>query len=110
VQIALDDFGTGFSSLGYLSQLPIDILKLDRSFVSRLGEPSERALFSGIVGLAHSLDLMAVGEGVETQEQLEILRSVGCERGQGYLFAKPMSGHHLAALLEQRSVASEAFS
>jgi EAL domain-containing protein (putative c-di-GMP-specific phosphodiesterase class I) len=109
VRIALDDFGTGFSSLGYLSRLPIDILKVDRSFVSQLGDPSERALFSGIVGLTRSLDLVAVAEGVETQEQLEILRSVGCERGQGYLFARPMSGGDIAALLE-RQCAEQALS
>lgn len=107
VRIALDDFGTGFSSLGYLSRLPIDILKLDRSFVSQLGAPSERALFSGIVGLAHSLEMVAVAEGVETQEQLEILRSVGCERGQGYLFAKPMSGDRMALLLEAQTAPRE---
>ena len=83
VKVALDDFGSGFSSLGYLSQLPIDVLKLDRRFVTQLGEPSERGLLSGIVGLTHSLSLVAIAEGVETREQLEELRLAGCERAQG---------------------------
>jgi diguanylate cyclase (GGDEF)-like protein len=105
-RIALDDFGTGFSSLGYLARLPIDILKLDRSFVSELGSRNEGALFHGIVALAHSLELIAVAEGVETEEQLAILRDAGCERGQGYLFARPMNGERIAALLQQHRVNS----
>ncbi|HEX3804416.1 MAG TPA: EAL domain-containing protein [Solirubrobacteraceae bacterium] len=100
VGVALDDFGSGFSSLGYLSRLPIDVLKLDRRFVTQLGEPSERGLLSGIVALTHSLNLIAVAEGVETHEQLSELRNAGCERGQGYLFAKPLSGERMSALLE----------
>jgi diguanylate cyclase (GGDEF)-like protein len=100
VQVALDDFGSGFSSLGYLSRLPIDVLKLDRRFVSQLGETSERGLLSGIVGLTHSLNLIAVAEGVETREQLEELRLAGCERGQGYLFAAPMNGDGMTAMLD----------
>ena len=106
VRIALDDFGTGFSSLGYLARLPIDVLKLDRSFVSQLGPRSERALFHGIVALAHSLELSAVAEGVETEDQLAVLRDAGCEHGQGYLFAKPMSAERIAALLEQQAASS----
>jgi diguanylate cyclase (GGDEF)-like protein len=103
VRIALDDFGTGFSSLGYLARLPIDVLKIDRSFVSKLGPRSERALFHGIVALAHSLELNAVAEGVETEDQLAVLREAGCERGQGYLFAKPMSAERIVALLDQQA-------
>lgn len=103
VRIALDDFGTGFSSLGYLARLPIDVLKLDRSFVSELGPRSERALFHGIVALAHSLELSAIAEGVETEEQLAVLRDAGCERGQGYLFAKPMAAPGIDALLDQQA-------
>jgi diguanylate cyclase (GGDEF)-like protein len=103
VRIAIDDFGTGFSSLGYLARLPIDVLKIDRSFVSELGPRSERALLHGIVALAHSLELTAVAEGVETEDQLAVLREAGCERGQGYLFAKPMSAERLAALLDQQA-------
>jgi diguanylate cyclase (GGDEF)-like protein len=106
MRIALDDFGTGFSSLGYLARLPIDILKLDRSFVSELGSRNEGALFHGIVALAHSLELVAVAEGVETEEQLAVLRDAGCERAQGYLFARPMNGERIAALLEQQRLSS----
>jgi diguanylate cyclase (GGDEF)-like protein len=106
VRIALDDFGTGFSSLGYLARLPIDVLKLDRSFVSELGAAGERALFHGIVALAHTLDLVAVAEGVETQEQLAVLRDAGCERGQGYLFARPMDAERIAAMLQQQRLSS----
>jgi diguanylate cyclase (GGDEF)-like protein len=100
VRVALDDFGSGFSSLGYLSRLPIDVLKLDRRFVSQLGETSERGLLSGIVGLTHSLNLVAIAEGVETREQLDELRLAGCERAQGYLFAKPMNANSLTAMLD----------
>jgi diguanylate cyclase (GGDEF)-like protein len=106
VRIALDDFGTGFSSLGYLARLPIDVLKLDRSFVSELGPRGERALFHGIVALAHSLELTAVAEGVETEEQLAVLREAGCERAQGYLFAKPMAAAGIDALLDQQARAT----
>jgi diguanylate cyclase (GGDEF)-like protein len=107
VGVALDDFGSGFSSLGYLSRLPIDVLKLDRRFVSQLGEPSERGLLGGIVGLTHSLNLVAVAEGVETHEQLSELRNAGCERGQGYLFAEPLNGERMGALLESQMVTPE---
>lgn len=106
VRIALDDFGTGFSSLGYLARLPIDVLKLDRSFVSSLHAKSERALFHGIVELAHSLELVAVAEGVETPEQLSVVRGAGCDRGQGYLFARPMDAERMTALLEQQRLSS----
>ena len=103
VRIALDDFGTGFSSLGYLARLPIDVLKLDRSFVSELGPRSESALFNGIVALAHSLKMSAVAEGVETEDQLAVLRDAGCERGQGYLFARPMAAAGIDALLQAQA-------
>jgi diguanylate cyclase (GGDEF)-like protein len=103
VRIALDDFGTGFSSLAYLARLPIDVLKIDRSFVAKLGPRNERALFQGIVALAHSLELDSVAEGVETEDQLAVLREAGCRRGQGYLFAKPMSAGEIVALLDEQA-------
>ena len=99
VRLALDDFGAGFSSLGYLSRMPIDILKLDRRFVSQLGSANERGMLSGIVRLAESLDLVTVAEGVETETQLRELRQANCQRAQGYLFARPMSGDALRRLL-----------
>jgi diguanylate cyclase (GGDEF)-like protein len=98
-KLALDDFGAGFSSLGYLSRMPIDILKLDRRFVSQLGSANERGMLSGIVRLAESLDLVTVAEGVETETQLRELREANCQRAQGYLFARPMSGDALRRLL-----------
>jgi diguanylate cyclase (GGDEF)-like protein len=91
VSIAIDDFGTGFSSLGYLAKLPIDTLKVDRSFVVDMTTgPKGLALVSTIINLAHSLKLKVVGEGVETEEQARLLRLLGCDEMQGYLFSKPV--------------------
>ncbi len=99
IRLALDDFGTGFSSLGYLSRLPIDILKLDRRFVAALGDTHERGVMRGIVALARTLQLQTIGEGVETVGQADELRAAGCERAQGYFFAKPMPWSDYEALL-----------
>ncbi len=91
VGLALDDFGTGFSSLGYLDRLPIDVLKIDRSFVSSLdGDHARGAVAAAIVRLAEVLELDTVAEGVETPAQLAALRALGCRRGQGYLFSPPV--------------------
>jgi EAL domain-containing protein (putative c-di-GMP-specific phosphodiesterase class I) len=90
VRIAIDDFGTGFSSLGRLSELPIDTLKIDRMFTARL--PADRkgcTLVSTIIGLAHAFDMTTVAEGVETQAQLDYLIREGCDESQGYLHARP---------------------
>ena len=90
VQLAVDDFGTGYSSMAYLKRFPVSSLKIDRAFVDGLGRESEdSAICAAVVGLAHSLGMRAVGEGVETSEQLEELRSLGCEYGQGFLFGRP---------------------
>jgi EAL domain-containing protein (putative c-di-GMP-specific phosphodiesterase class I) len=87
----LDDFGTGFSSLSYLSRLPVDTLKIDRSFVIDMTAGSEGlALVSTIINLAHSLQLKVVAEGVETEEQANLLRLLDCDGMQGYLFSKPV--------------------
>jgi len=89
--IAIDDFGTGFSSLGRLSELPIDTLKIDRTFTSRLpSDRSSRTLVSTIVALAHAFDMTTVAEGVETQAQLEHLLREGCDESQGYLHSRPL--------------------
>jgi diguanylate cyclase (GGDEF)-like protein len=90
VRLALDDFGTGYSSLGYLRWLPLDIVKMDKSFVNWAGHDDGGAAFARtIVELAHTLGLDVVAEGIETQGQLDAMRAVGCEMGQGYWFAPP---------------------
>jgi EAL domain-containing protein (putative c-di-GMP-specific phosphodiesterase class I) len=89
--IALDDFGTGYSSLGFLKAFPVDTLKIDRTFIRDIGAVEEdRAICSAIVSLGQALKLHVMAEGVETEEQMEILRGQGCHLIQGFLFAKPM--------------------
>jgi EAL domain-containing protein (putative c-di-GMP-specific phosphodiesterase class I) len=89
--IAIDDFGTGFSSLSYLAKLPVDTLKIDRSFISDMvSGPEGSALVSTIISLAHALKLKVVAEGVETEEQLRLLSTLSCDEYQGYLFGKPV--------------------
>ncbi|HEY8683676.1 MAG TPA: EAL domain-containing protein [Rhodanobacter sp.] len=91
VRIAIDDFGTGFSSLSYLAKLPVDTLKIDRSFVIEMTEgPQAQALVSTIITLAHSLKLKVVAEGVETEQQLEFLKTMGCDEMQGFLFSRDL--------------------
>jgi diguanylate cyclase (GGDEF)-like protein/PAS domain S-box-containing protein len=90
VHLSVDDFGTGYSSMSYLKRFPVEALKVDRSFVDGLGrEPEDTAICTAVISLAHALGLRAVAEGVETPEQLAELRTLGCEMGQGYLFARP---------------------
>lgn len=90
VTIAIDDFGTGFSSLSYLAKLPVDTLKIDRSFVIEMNSQEGLALVSTIISLAHALKLKVVAEGVETEEQSRLLRLLSCDEMQGYLFCKPV--------------------
>lgn len=91
VTIAIDDFGTGFSSLSYLSKLPVDSLKIDRSFVNDMTAGADGlALVSNIINLTHSLSLNVVAEGVETEEQLRLLRLLKCDEYQGFLFSRPV--------------------
>ncbi|MFN8061979.1 MAG: EAL domain-containing protein [Vicinamibacterales bacterium] len=100
VALSIDDFGTGYSSLSYLHRFPLNTLKIDRSFVSRLpGEPSDVSIVRTIVTLAHSLNMTVVAEGVETTTQLQMLRALGCEYGQGFHFAAPLSGDQASAWL-----------
>jgi diguanylate cyclase (GGDEF)-like protein/PAS domain S-box-containing protein len=100
VGVALDDFGTGYSSLGYLAKLPVQTLKIDRSFVaSMLEDTSSMTLISTIISLARSLKLETVAEGVESEEQAKILRLLGCDQMQGYLISKPLPFDELTAFL-----------
>jgi diguanylate cyclase (GGDEF)-like protein/PAS domain S-box-containing protein len=100
VQIAIDDFGTGFSSLGQLRHFPIDMIKVDYSFVQGAShDPKDAAITANLVNLAHALGLVAVAEGIESERQLTSLKSFGCDLGQGYLFAHPMPADELDDLL-----------
>jgi diguanylate cyclase (GGDEF)-like protein len=109
VHIGLDDFGKGFSALSYLQDFPLDFLKIDRSFVARMADDERSSsIVASIIGLAHALGLSVVAEGVETEEQLVQLRSHGCDRGQGWLFAPPASAgeFHQRLQAEVQSAAS----
>jgi len=103
VRLALDDFGTGYSSLSYLQRLPVDILKIDRSFIGGVtGSAEESALARAIVNLGQTLGLETVAEGVETAEQLAVLRQLGCQLGQGYHLARPLGPAAVDALLDRQ--------
>jgi EAL domain-containing protein (putative c-di-GMP-specific phosphodiesterase class I) len=100
VRLAIDDFGTGYSSLGYLERFPVDALKIDRSFVAGLGaDPKSAAIVRTLVSLAHVLDLDVVAEGVETDAQAALLRTLGCTRAQGFRFAPALAPEELEPLL-----------
>jgi diguanylate cyclase (GGDEF)-like protein len=104
MSIAIDDFGTGYSSLGYLAKLPVQSLKIDRSFIiNMLDEPDTMTLVSTIISLAHSLRLKVVAEGVEEEEQAKMLRLLRCDQMQGYLFSKPVPRDDLTALLRAQT-------
>ena len=106
VRVAIDDFGTGFSSLAYLQQLPVDALKIDRTFIAASARSHESdALIQTLVQLGRSLGLRTIAEGIEDEAQLARLRELGCDRGQGYLFAPPLEAAALERLLiEQATV------
>jgi EAL domain-containing protein (putative c-di-GMP-specific phosphodiesterase class I) len=100
VRFSMDDFGTGYSSLAYLSQLPLDQLKIDQSFVRNIGtKPTDAVIVQTIVGMAGNLGMEVIAEGVETQAQRDFLAGVGCTLYQGYLFSKPVPIAEFEALL-----------
>jgi diguanylate cyclase (GGDEF)-like protein/PAS domain S-box-containing protein len=100
VKLAIDDFGTGYSSLSYLRELPIDVLKIDKSFVDGIATSQQRlALVEGIIGIARTLRLDVVAEGIEAETQRDLLVSMGCQFGQGYLLAMPVPAHEAEALV-----------
>jgi EAL domain-containing protein (putative c-di-GMP-specific phosphodiesterase class I) len=107
VQIALDDFGTGYSSLGYLARFPVDIIKMDRSFLVEGSLPVSSGLATAVIGLGKTFELDVVAEGIEFPEQWSTLRDLGCELGQGFYFARPMDpGAAVAFLREAANVSS----
>jgi EAL domain-containing protein (putative c-di-GMP-specific phosphodiesterase class I) len=100
VQLGLDDFGTGFSSLAYLKRFPIDFVKIDRTFTDGLGvDDNDTAIVRATIALAQSLGIQVVAEGVESEQQRDLLRDLGCDFGQGYLFAKPIEAPEFDLLI-----------
>ena len=106
VTIALDDFGTGYSSLSHLRDFPVDVVKIDKSFVQRMiSDPEISAIVTAVINLAHSLNIESVAEGVETQEQADLLRAAGCSLGQGYHLGEPQPADFVASRLAARAAA-----
>jgi EAL domain-containing protein (putative c-di-GMP-specific phosphodiesterase class I) len=110
VRLSLDDFGTGYSSLRYLKQFPVDTLKIDKSFVREVPhEAGDSTVVEAIIAMAHRLGLQVVGEGIETEEQLNFLQSHGCDFGQGFYFSRPISAAAFRRWLDvQMPIPSEA--
>ncbi len=107
VAFAIDDFGTGYSSLSYLKRFPIDILKVDKSFVDDIGDsPQDGVLAEAIVQLGHTLHLQTVAEGIEEPQQVAGLRALGCQFGQGFYFAKPLAEEQIDELLSSLASSS----
>ncbi|HEX7096031.1 MAG TPA: EAL domain-containing protein, partial [Acidimicrobiales bacterium] len=100
ISLGVDDFGTGYSSLAYLNRFPLDVLKIDRSFVSGLGsDPESETIVAAIIDLAHALGLTVIAEGVETEQQLLVLRRLECDQAVGFYFSRPLQPDRLTELL-----------
>jgi diguanylate cyclase (GGDEF)-like protein len=110
VRLGIDDFGTGQSSLAYLNALPVHTLKIDRSLIAGLGRPEDATIVTAVVGLGHALDFTVAAEGIETDMQLHTLRTLGCDLGQGFYFARPQPGAIVRALVHHRFRWSERIS
>ena len=106
IHISLDDFGTGYSSLSYLADFPIDILKIDRSFVSKIGQNKQAAIVSAMIAMGKAMGMTVVAEGIETEQQLQYLQDLDCDIAQGYLFSKPLPEQEATEYLEQNTCAS----
>lgn len=101
IEISLDDFGTGFSSLSRISGMPLNFIKIDRSFVSRIGQKDRCHIIEAIISMAHSMHCRVIAEGIETVEQLEYLKQLGCDLGQGFLCSRPMPSEEMALFLQK---------
>ncbi len=100
IELSIDDFGTGYSSLSYLHRLPIDNLKIDRSFIKSIGKEKDgRNIVATIINLAHQMEMTTIAEGIESPKQLDRLQFLGCEKVQGYLFSRPVPSDQATALL-----------
>jgi EAL domain-containing protein (putative c-di-GMP-specific phosphodiesterase class I) len=103
IRFSIDDFGTGYSSLSYLKHFPVHTLKMDQSFVKDLSfDPNDTAIATAVIALGHSLNLSILAEGVETEQQLEVLRQLGCDKMQGYLFSEPLEAVQFEKLLRSK--------
>ena len=101
--LALDDFGTGFASLSYLQEYPFDFIKIDKSFISKItNDRTQRAIVKAILDLAEALDMHVIAEGIENEQQRDLLLSMGCQYGQGYWFGKPMTADEATKMLTQQ--------
>ena len=105
IKLSIDDFGTGYSSLSYLKNLPIDTLKIDRTFIEYINHnPQDQAIVTSLINLSHSLNLIVIAEGAETSEQVDLLRSLGCDQVQGYFFHKALLAEEIECLLRAQGI------